>query len=365
MNIQLLSCAHSNCGIGRYTNELGKTLSKSPYSVKGLRKDSPQPPLFQVYPHRSFRNLRHYIAPYYLSKAISSLEADIWHADYVDAASAFYWLSKSKNGLLFTNVHDAIPFLFPTGKMAFENYKRQLQFAISNSEKIIVVSETSKTDLINFTGINPDRVEVIYNGINHDFFYPNEKPANNEVFTIRYVGGLSGPHKNAETLIRTAQILEQKEISFSMEIGGGHPENTGLPQLAESLNVRSVKFTGFIPDTSLREFLAGADAFLYPSLYEGFGFPPLEAMASGTATISSNAGSLSEVLGDGAITIDPTAEMFANAIEIVMKSDLIKKDLEIKAVKQASKYTWQKSGEDHLKMYEKAFALKTSSKKAS
>lgn len=354
MNIKLISCANTRCGIGRYTNELGNYLATTNNQVHGLRKDGGDSPHFDVYPHRSLRNLRHYIAPYYLSKAIRNKQADIWHADYVDAASSFFWHTPKRPYILFTNVHDAIPFLYPTSGIAFEIYKRQLAFAIKHSYKIVVVSEASKRDLIEFTGIQPEKVEVIYNGINHDVFFPDHNVEYNKKFTIRYVGGLSGPHKNAETLIKVASILEQKGLDFVLEVGGGHPEKTVLPLLADSMNLKSVKFKGFVPDEELRPFLAGADLFLYPSRYEGFGFPPLEAMACGTATVSSNAGSLKEVLGDGAITVQPAAENLAMAAEAVIRQPDLKFDLQRRALKQSAKFTWEKSGEAHLSMYEDA-----------
>lgn len=351
MDINIISCANSSCGIGRYTNELATRLVKNGNEVSVFRKDNPKPPTFKVYPHRSFRNLRHYIAPYYLSKAISKLNADVWLADYVDASFAFSLKGKVKNENIFTNVHDAIPFMFPTSKIALEYYKAQLKYAVKVSKKIIVVSEVSKYDLVKLVGINPDKIEVIYNGLNHDFFYPDVVKKENDVFTIRYVGGLSGPHKNAEALIEVAKILEFNGHKFNMEIGGGHPENTVLPSLIEKYNLKSVKFSGFIPDSELRSFLAEADVFLYPSKYEGFGFPPLEAMACGTATVSSNAGSLEEVLGDGASTTFPVAESLAKEVEKIILNPSLKKRMERNAIKQASKYTWNKSAEQHTELF--------------
>ncbi|MEO1021628.1 MAG: glycosyltransferase family 1 protein [Bacteroidota bacterium] len=356
MHIELLSCANTRCGIGRYTNELGQHLANTPHQVHGLRKDSPDSRVFDVYPHRSFRNLRHYVAPVYLAKALKSLQADVFLADYVDAASSFFWHVPKQPYLLFTNVHDAIPFMYPTSGIAFNVYRQQLKFAISHSYNILVVSEASKKDLVMYTGIEPDRVEVVHNGINHHMFYPDKQKKKNDIFTIRYVGGLSGAHKNAELLIHAAHTLEQRGLNFNMEIGGGYPENTVLPELVKSLNVQSVTFKGFIPDDELRSFYAGADLFLYPSKYEGFGFPPLEAMACGTATVSSKAGSLEEVLGYGAITVSPESHTLAMAVETVMRQPNLKKDLEQRAVQRASEFTWQKSAEKHLAVFEKALS---------
>ncbi|MCG8374761.1 MAG: glycosyltransferase family 4 protein [Balneolales bacterium] len=365
MNINIISCANTRCGIGRYTNEMATRVIQRNQDVTVLRKDSPEPPHFKVYPYRSFRNFRHYVAPYYLGRAIRDLEADIWHADYVDAASALFWAHKTKDLNLFVNVHDAIPFVFPTDGIAFQNYKAQLNFAKKRTKKLIVVSEQSKKDLVKYAGAEPDKVEVIYNGINHSEFYPDPLRRKREIFTIRYMGGLSVPHKNTEALIEVARILEAKGYTFEMQIGGGHPENTKLPGLVEKYGLTSVSFTGFIPDEEMRSFLAEADVFLYPSKYEGFGFPPLEAMACGAATISSNAGSLAEVLGEGALTVQPEVDYFVKAIEMVMMNPELKYHLEERGIKQARKYTWEKSADQHLALFHNALSLSKSGRKAS
>jgi glycosyltransferase involved in cell wall biosynthesis len=354
MEIKIISCANSRCGIGRYTHELGSKLAEWGEDVTVFRKDNPKSPHFQVYPYRSFRNLRHYVAPYYLSRAIKDMKPDVWHADYVDAASAFSYLKKRPVKNLFVNVHDAIPFIFPTSPLAFSFYKAQLRFTARHAQKIVVVSETSKQDLMKHAGIESERIEVIYNGINHDFFYSDPIKKQNKVFTIRYVGGLSGPHKNAALLIEMARVLEQEGLDFRLELGGGYPHNTNLPDLVEQYGLKNVHFAGFVADEDLRSFLAEADLFVYPSKYEGFGFPPLEAMASGTATLSSNAGSLEEVLGDGAITCRPDAHLFAHHVKRIMNRPDLKRDLENRAIARASRYRWSKSADQHLQMYERA-----------
>lgn len=355
---------NKKCGIGRYTDELGNYLSTTGHAVHGYRKDD-ENEVFEVYPYRSFRNLRHYIAPYYLAKVIKNKNADIWHADYVDAASSFFWHSPKRTYSLFTNVHDAIPFIYSVSGLAFEVYKRQLAFAASHSYKLIVVSETSKRDLVEYAGLHPDKIEVIYNGINHYDFYPVHTENTNQKFTIRYVGGLGCAHKNVSALVEVAEILEKKGFEFVLEIGGGSPEKTILPLLVDSKKLKSVKFTGYVPDSKLREFYSGADLFLYPSKYEGFGFPPLEAMACGTATVSSNAGSLKEILGDGALTVDPDPNSLAKAVEMVMRQPMVRFNLQRNGLKQAAKYSWENCGNAHLNLYEEALNLKSQKKRAS
>lgn len=351
MNVTFLSCAHLNCGIGRYSEELSKALVEKGVSVSGFRKQESNE-RFTAYPYRSFKELRHYIAPYYLNKAIKQVQSEILQADYVDAAlSVNEKMLRKNNSTLFTTVHDAIPFLFPTSKTAFSMYKWQLKHAANLSEKLIVVSYQSKKDLIEHGGILPEKIEVVYNGINHEFFYPNETKKENDVFTIRYVGGLGG-YKNVSTLIDMAAILQDWNLDVRIEIAGSHPEASGLPQLAESKNIHNVFFPGFIPDSQLRSFLADADLFVFPSLYEGFGFPPLEAMASGTAVVSSDKGSLGEVLSYGAITTNPDAYSLAEAVRDVYFNPSLKQKLEIHGHALASQFTWEKSANAMLSLYQ-------------
>jgi len=351
MKISFISCANIQCGIGRYSEELSQALVTLGHEVNGFRKEGAND-LFQTYPYRSFKQLRHYVAPYYLQKAIKNEQTTILQADYVDAAFAVNkQLLEKQPARLFTTVHDAIPFLFPQSKASFLMYKHQLKKAAELSEKLIVVSKKSKQDLIEQAGISPEKIKVVYNGINHDMFYADPVKVKNDVFTIRYIGGLGG-YKNVESIIHMAKLLQDWNIPVRIEIGGGHPESTGLSQLSESLGLKNVFFRGFIPNSALRSFLATADLFVYASLYEGFGFPPLEAMACGTATISSNRGSLEEVLKWGAMVTEPTPKHLAEAVREVFYKPQTKASLENRAVQVAKQYTWENAAKAMTELYE-------------
>ena len=353
MNITFLSCAHTNCGIGRYSEELSKALKRSGHYVHGFRKEGAND-IMRTYPYRSMKQLRHYIAPYFLNKAIRNEYSTIWQADYVDAAFAIsHKKLQEDHSILFTTVHDAIPFVYPTSTASFWYYKQQLRHAAAVSEKLIVVSHHAKRDLIQYGGILPEKIEVVHNGINHQQFFPDAEKVTNEVFTIRYVGGLGG-HKNVAMLLEMAQILEHKGLNFRLEIAGGNPNGTPLPKKVKDLGLKNVHFVGFIADSEIRTFLAQADLFVFPSLYEGFGFPPLEAMACGTATLASNRGSLPEVLSIGALISEPTAHEFASAVLSVYHDSSLKKLLEKRAISIAANFTWEKSAQKMSELYEKA-----------
>lgn len=350
MKIVIASCAVADCGIGRYDEELTKALHQSGEDVTLYRKTPGTVPYIKSYPYRCFRELRHYVAPYYLSKAIRNENPDVFLADYVDAGYAI-GISGKKPKAIVTTAHDAIPFIYKQKPVDFWFYKFQLAKTLKISDSIVVVSQKSKDDFVFYTGCSPERVQVIYNGINHKFFYPDLVRKPNSIFTIRYVGGLS-KHKNVEVIIRTAKILQDRNIPVKFELGGGYPQSTPLPALATELGLRNVEFKGFIPDSELRSFLAGADLFVYPSLYEGFGFPPLESMACGTPVVASEKGSLSEVLKNGAVTLDPDPEAFADAIEKIAGDTVKWNLLRANGLQVANSYSWEKAASETLGLFQ-------------
>ncbi len=350
MKLTYVSCLTEHCGIGRYTHELARHVHQNSHDVTLYRKDGGKERYIKGYPYRSFKNLRHYIAPYYLSKALKHQESQLWHADYVDSGLALV-LAKKTNQPVVVTAHDAIPFIY--GKPLEKSvYQYQLKQSAQIANAIIVVSEHSKNDLLKFTTIPEEKIHVVHNGINHQAFYPDTEPVKNDVFTICYIGGLA-KHKNLETLIRTAQLLERKQITFKLQIGGGGYHQTYLPKLVRELGLSNVEFKGFIANNKLRSFLASADIFVYPSLYEGFGFPPLEAMACGTATLSSNRGSLAEVLKDGAICCEPSPKALAEHIADLYRHPEKLLSLRQKGIEVASEYTWEKTTEKTLAIYQK------------
>lgn len=355
MKTTLISCANRSCGIGRYSEELSSALVHRGSQISLLRKDQSQLPHIHTYPYRSFRQFRHYVAPFYLSRELGNHTPDVWHADYVDSAFALAFSRNHAHIPLITTVHDAIPFMYRSSGSAFMFYRLQLNFAARRSHKLIVVSYQSKIDLMKYAGISAEKIEVVYNGINHERFQPL-KTKENEKFIIRYVGGLGGPYKNVETLLHMAARLEAWNLDFRLEIAGAHPENTSLPSLAHLLGLKNVQFKGFISDEALPEFLANADLFVYPSKYEGFGFPPLEAMACGTATVASKLGSLSEVLSFGAITTYPDADSLAKAVASVYNNPNLRASLEHRGKIVAEKYTWQKTASRMEQIYEDALS---------
>lgn len=343
----ITSTLHRNCGVGQYTEKLALHLQPKLDSLQVYRKGNPDETLFYNYPYRSLRSLQHYIAPFYLSKAIKKLDADIWHADYL---AAYYGMELAgiKQPKVIT-VHDAIPFHYPGSKLDFKIYKFQLKKAIRNAEFLIVVSEAARQDLIQQTGINPKKVVAIPNGLPFEEFGTYKKE--NERFTIRYIGGLGAPHKNVKLLLQAAKLLEEKKLDFSLELGGYAPEKFFLKDLAKELKLKSIKFIGFVPDDEKAKFLGSADLFAYPSLIEGFGFPPMEAMGCGTAVITTSIPVFQELLGDAVMMTEPTPASFAKGIEQMMKEKNLRDEYSTKGLEKVQYYTWEKAADRTREVY--------------
>ncbi|MEM9831704.1 MAG: glycosyltransferase family 1 protein [Bacteroidota bacterium] len=350
MKIILASCQHKYCGLGQYTQHLATALQTLGHATQVYRKDDAEPPLFRAYPYRSFKSLRPYIAPYYLSRSLREESADIWQTDYVDAAMGA--LLAGKKEALFVTVHDAIPFVYSASRTAFTVYKYELSRSFKQARAIVTVSEHAKQELLKYTSVSPDKVFAVHNGIDHARYFPAESAPTNEVFTIKYLGGLGVPHKNAKTLLETALVLRNRGISFRMEIGGYLPEQHPLRKFVRKHALEEVHFAGFVPEDTMRTFYQTADLFFFPSLLEGFGFPPLEAMACGTPALVSDIPVLRETLGEAAFYCEPTAEQFAEKISTLQQYPTLLSEKREQVIVQAQRYSWEKSAQQMTNLYQ-------------
>jgi glycosyltransferase involved in cell wall biosynthesis len=277
------------------------------------------------------------------------MQADVWQADYVDAALATVLAQKADH--LFVTIHDAIPFVYAPSRWGFRVYRYQLAQAFRRARAVVTVSEHARQEVLKHTSAAPERVFAVHNGIDHQRYYPASSPVENEIFTIKYLGGLGVPHKNALALLQTAQVLREQNVSFRMEIGGYLPDHHPLRQYAEKHQLSEVHFVGFVPDEAMRSFYQTADLFLFPSLLEGFGFPPLEAMACGVPAVVSDIPVLREVLQDAAIYAEPTPEAYARAIRAAMDEPALLVEKRQQALAQACRYTWEKTAQQMIHLY--------------
>lgn len=238
-----------------------------------------------------------------------------------------------------STIHDITFLRYPKSySMKFRLFYRYLIPAIiKTSRKILTVSEFSKTDICQQYGLDIDNLNVIHNAVGSSFI-----PANRLNTKKKYALAVSSPnlHKNFPRMIRA---FLKAETSIDLKIIGSL-SNTFNDQEVLSSDSDRVEYLGRISDNELIELYQNADFFIFPSLYEGFGIPPLEAQACGCPVISSNAASLPEILDNSVLFFNPMDESsIKDAIDEIASNHDLKCNLIKKGYENVKKYSWQSS----------------------
>ncbi|HAU30906.1 MAG TPA: glycosyltransferase family 1 protein [Desulfotomaculum sp.] len=263
-------------------------------------------------------------------------------------------------------VHDITVFIVPKEHPVYRILFGKLLFprTLKTADKIITDSNSTKKDLINYFNIPEEKIKVIFLGVDEKF-KPLDKEEINEVKQrynlnfpfILYVGTLE-PRKNIPTLIKAFYKLKKKNIEHKLVITGKKGwKYKKIFETIDKLNLqKNVTFTGYVSDEDLPALYNTADLFVYPSLYEGFGFPPLEAMACGTPVITSNTSSLPEVVGDAGIMVNPyDVDGLADAMHEVLTNDGLREDMIKKGLERAKMFSWEKCARETLRVYEEVY----------
>jgi glycosyltransferase involved in cell wall biosynthesis len=266
-------------------------------------------------------------------------------------------------------IHDVIHLLFPQylpSRMA-HSYAKMMMFASTKSAaKVITVSQSSKQDIVRYLKIPPDKIEVIYNAVS-DIYKPMRSPdlraKLQEHFGLSgdyllYVGNLM-PHKNLKRLIYAYyRLLRQINRDIKLVIvGEGIPHYRELKLLAYDLGLKDkIMFLGFIAREWLPILYNEATVFVFPSQYEGFGLPPLEAMACGTPVVTSNTSSLPEVVSDAGLLIDPyNIDELVDAMERCIMDQKLRGELIEKGLRRVKHFSWERTARQTLRIYEEIF----------
>jgi len=234
-------------------------------------------------------------------------------------------------------VHDIIPLLFPEyHKKQYHFFKYILPMILKKkTKKIITVSNHTKDLLIQTYNITSNKIEVIYNGV--DITFNKEETKEDIIFFV----GRNSPTKNLSIIIKSFKKLKEDSRfkNFKLVLGG-----------VGNLNIydKDIIIKSYLPDKELRYYYSKAKVFLFPTLYEGFGFPVIEAMRAKTACIVSNRGSLPEIVGDSAILVEPlNIEEIVKNLKLVLLDENLRKKLEIKGFKNSLKFKWEKSFKEY------------------
>jgi len=261
---------------------------------------------------------------------------------YFSPHYVFPWFLKNR---LVVTVHDLIHFKFPhwfRPGIKVEFAKKFIRKIKKSGALVFTVSENSRSDLVELFGFSPDSISVIHNGI-PEVFFKYKKGANPKPFPYIMFTGNYKPHKNIQTLLKGFALLGEKYPDLRLVLAGVE-KNSHLLSLTDRLGITGRVFpTGFISRSQLIDLLDFSEFFVFPSLYEGFGFPPLEAMARKKAVISTRCGSLGEVLGDAASYFDPgSPEDLSVKMEHLLTGSAFKEELENRGFHRAGHFTLDK-----------------------
>lgn len=287
---------------------------------------------------------------------------------------------RPRRAKLVVTVHDLLDFVMPElfpqrlRDPSFSRYYDWKQAYVSRTlglaDHVIAVSENTKADILRFFGLPEERVSVIPYGL-ASHFRPippgEERRATLQRYGVAdggfllYVGRLED-RKNAKTLFRALRLLLDRGHRIPRLVVCGwqaHPAETGdaLRTLAELRLEEAIQLVDYVPTQELPCFYSAATALVYPSVYEGFGLPPLEAMGCGTPVVASGSSSLPEVVGDAALRPDPgDVDALAQAVGRVLEDGDLRAELREKGLRRAAAFSWERAAEATLEVYRRIAA---------
>jgi alpha-1,3-rhamnosyl/mannosyltransferase len=358
-------------GIGHYTDRLIRAVARAdrgarcvvvcPWPVNPFR---PLPPMSfpdpnVELPHPSLRaRLRRRVREKLGVQA--SLETLIGPVDVFHATN--YLLTHPvRRAKRVVSIHDLTAILFPQWHPAdrLRKMRAGLQASAEAADRIIAVSQATRDDIVKHLGIPAERVAVVPLAVDPSFHPPSRAEVDaalaplglsNGAYLL-FLGTLE-PRKNLGRLVEavTRAGTDVGPLVLAGAEGWGNDELR--PRITELERQGRVRYLGYVPDALRTPLIGGARMFVYPSLYEGFGLPPLEAMACGTPVIASNVSSLPEVVGDAALLVDPLdVDDLAAGIRKLWDDEALRYDLRVCGLARAREFTWERTARLTLEAY--------------
>lgn len=261
-------------------------------------------------------------------------------------------------------IHDIIPYLFPADHRFLGKYYRfVLPYALRTSaRKIITVSRSTRDDLINHYGLNGNRIVAILSGPGLELGFEDLQQETPDHF-ILYVGRIA-PYKNLVGLVRAVSFLRDSFPHHLVIAGAGSPDNQRfIPEILERARdggvAERIRFLDYVPSSQLGTLYRRASLLVLPSFYEGFGFPPLEAMRCGTPVAVSRIPALLETVGDTGLFFDPRdPEDMARAIRAILEDDSLRGDLIRKGFQRSADFSWKRTAESVHQVFLEAVGRK-------
>ena len=358
-------------GVGTYIRNVVRTLGKLDRDNKYLLIGSPAkvkeigslPPNFHTVPlmepERSVQSYRQF------RTILKRFECDLVHIPNL------FSIPRALPCPYVMTVHDMLEHMSRAREQ--NGFWRSLHFQLTKqvlrgAARIFAVSNFTKAEIEKLSDIPSQRIEVVYNAIDERFLHGHATPADRQLIVERYqvtypfllYAGRISPHKNVVRMIEAFSALKtelEKDGAFPdlklIIIGDDLSGNPDLRRTVIRSGVQNdVRFLGFVPIEVLRTFYDQAKIFVFPSLYEGFGLPPLEAMAHGTPVVTSNVSSLPEVVGNAAVLVNPENVFeIMRALHRVLVDQPMRERMKERSYQQAAKFSWENSVHRILDVY--------------
>ena len=347
--------------LGRLDRETTYFLIGSPAKVKEI---GPLPPNFHAIPlAEPERSLKSYLE---FRATVKRLECDLVHIPNL------FSIPRALPCPYVMTVHDMLEHLSRARLQTGVRGLLHLQLTrrvLRGAARIFAVSNFTKAEIEKVFGIPPGRIEVVYNAIDERFLHGHASAAERQLIAERYqvtypfllYAGRISPQKNVVRMIEAFSALktelEKDQMFPDLKLIIIGDDLSGSPDLRRTV-VRSgvqndVRFLGFVPIEVLRTFYDQAKIFVFPSLYEGFGLPPLEAMAHGTPVVTSNVSSLPEVVGNAAVLVHPENVFeIMRALHRVLLDQPLREKMKERSYRQAAKFSWEKSVRRLMESYQ-------------
>ena len=351
-------------GIGTYIRNLVNELGRLDHEDEYVLLTKPEDAATAAAAGPNFRAVVETSRPYSVAEqwrvpmAAARARADLLHEPH-------YVLPPLTRCRTVVTIHDCIHLRFPEylpSRAAFAYAHAMIRLAARKADRVLTVSDASKRDILHYTGIAPEKVVVVHNGLDTRFAAAPDAEAIDRVRQrfqldhpfVLYVGNIK-PHKNLERLIAAFASMraDGPDGLKLVVIGDETSKHPGLRQAVHRHRLdKHVRFFGFQPAATLITFYRLARAFVFPSLYEGFGLPPLEAMANETPVVTSNLSSLPEVAGDAAVLVDPyDVASIADGIRRAVTDEPLRQELIARGRARAREFSWARAAADTLAVY--------------
>ena len=359
----------SEFGVGTYIRNVVRTLGRidheNLYCLLGppakVQEIGPLPPNFSTVPllapERSVQGFREFRA------ALKRLQCDLAHVPNL------FSIPRMMPCPYVLTAHDMLEYMTrPRNGVLDSVYFQLTRRALRGASRIFAVSNFTRNEIEKLFDIPSDRIEVVYNAIDERFLRGHASAADRELIAQRYqvtypfllYAGRISPHKNVVRMIEAFSALktelEKDQVYPDLKLIIIGDDLSGNPDLRRTV-IRSgvqndVRFLGFIPIEVLRIFYDEAKVFVFPSLYEGFGLPPLEAMAHGTPVVTSNVSSLPEVVGNAAVLVNPENVFeIMHALHRVLMDKALRDRMKERGYRQAQRFSWEISVRRVLDVY--------------